>query len=243
MTTPVMSSEETLRHMLDKAQRRVGTPVRRSFAQGGTRHDPRPGLLADLVANRDGTSLDLFLLTLTLATREPYHVVYPSAWWQRALGLSDETLVSRARERLERRHLITRFRKGRLVVVSPLKEDGSGEPYARPVKGESYGNLPLNYWRERHFATLPLAAKAMLVVSLVQHGPFTLPQERVKDWYGISADTAYKGLSILRERRLLTRQSEWKLNRRSPSGYSQGYVYTLRSPYGSSKEVELKIVS
>jgi hypothetical protein len=243
VTAPVMSSAETLGHMLDKAQRRLGTPLRRSFAQRGTRHDPKPGALAKFIANRDGTGLDLFLLMLTLATKEPYHVIYPSAWWQRALELSDETIVSRAWKRLQERRLIARERDGRLVVVTPLMEDGTLAPYTRPAaKGESYGKLPQAYWREGHFKTLPLPGKAMLIISIVQHGSFTLPLERVKDWYGISADTAEIGFRALRDAGILTRQPTWTLSRRAPDGYAQTYIYKLRAPYSSGKEVELRVL-
>ena len=242
----MMTPEATLQYMLDKAQRKLGTPLRRGFVQGGTRHDPKPGPLAEFVRNRDETGLDLYLLAKTLATKEPYRVIYSAGWWARALRLNDDTLISRAWKRLEDRHLISRTRDGRVVVVTLLRDDGSGQPYERPaLKGESYGKLPLAYWRDGYFlrGQLDLAAKATLLIALSQHGAFTLPAERAKQWYGVSADTIEKGFATLRERNIITRMKDWRINRYSRGGLAATNVYRLRAPFASSKEVELRVVS
>lgn len=233
-----MSVEETRRYMLDKAQRRVGTPIRRSFVQGGTRHDPKPGPLATFVSNGDNNGLNLYLLTLTLATKEPYHVIYASGWWARAIGVSDETRISKAWRRLEDRKLITREREGRIVVVTPLLDDGSGRPYERPaLKGESYGRLSTDYWEGEYYKKLRMPGKAALLIALAQPGIFTLPSERAKAWYGISADTVEEGFSELRESKILVKARDWRLNRRVPSGYAPANVYQLLPPFAKNKVV------
>ena len=244
VTEPVMGSEETLTYMLNRAQRKAGTPVRRAFVQGGTRYNPKPGPLSQFVHNRDQTGLDLFLLALTLATKEPYRVIYAAGWWARALGMSDETLVSRAWKRLEHRQLVTRKREGRVLIVTPLRDDGLGDPYERPaLKGEAYGKLPLVYWRDGYYKELDLAAKATLLIALCQHGAFTLPSEHAKAWYGISADTVERGLATLRRRQILTRRADWRLSRYAQTGFAKTYIYELQPPFASGKELRLKVVS
>lgn len=238
VSAPVMSADETLKYMLDKAQRRTGTPVRRSFVQGGTRHDPKPGPLSAFVSSHDRYGLDLFLLTLTLATKEPYHVIYAAGWWARAIGVSDETRISKAWKRLEDRKLVAREREGRVVVVMPLLDDGSGRPYKRPaLKGESYGRLSPAYWEDGYFKDLKLPGKAMLLVALAQPGMFTLPSERAKQWYGMSADFVEDGFAELRHKRILARGRDWRLNRKVGGGFAPANVYQLLPPFSKAKGV------
>lgn len=242
-----MTPEATLEAMLDKAQRREGAPVRRAFVQAGTYHDPRPGPLAAFVANRDRTALDLYLLAVTLATKEPYRVIYAAGWWTRALRLSHETVVSRAWSRLEERRLISRHREGRIAVVTIRRDDGTGRAYEHPARAatrEPYGKVPLSYWREGLFEELDLAAKAMLLIAVCRPGSFTLPFERAKAWYGISPDTCERGLRTLREHGILTRRRTWHMSRYAPSGYAETFVYTLQGAFAKrAKKVQLQVVS
>jgi hypothetical protein len=238
-----MTPEQTIDYMLSKAQRKAGTPIRRTFVQAGTRHDPKPGPLAEFVTHRDQTALELYILALTLASASPYKVIYAAGWWARAIGANDDTIISRAWKRLEDRRLVVRSREGRIVVVTMLRDDGSGQPYQRPaLKGEAYGKLPTEYWRQGFYRDLSLAAKAMLIVSITQPGSFSLPAERAKLWYGISADTVEKGIAELRKQKVLTRRVDWRLDRRVPSGYARSNLYTLLPPFGSAK-AGLRVVS
>jgi hypothetical protein len=247
MEMPIMTPEATLQEMLRKAQRREGTPVRRAFVQAGTRRSPKPGPLASFITSRDRTALDLYLLAVTLATKEPYRVIYAAGWWARALRVSHETVISRAWNRLQDRGLISRHREGRVQVVTVKNDDGKRGVYEHPARApvaEPYGKLPLAYWQDEYFNSLDLAAKAMLLIALCQVGQFTLPFERAKEWYGISADTCERGLRTLREKKILTRQSDWHMSRYAPGGYAKTYVYWLQGAFAKrGKEVRLKVVS
>lgn len=244
MAAPIMTQEETLNRMLAKAQRKTGTPVRRAFVQRGTRQDPKPGPLATFVANADNNGLNLYLLLLTLATKEPYHVAYAGGWWARAIGVENDSRISKAWRRLEDRRLIERKRQGRIVVVTPLLDDGSGSEYRRPAGGgESYGRLPAAYWEDGYFRELKMPGKAMLLIALAQPGKFTLPSDRAKRWYGISADTVEAGFAELRKHKILAQDRSYRVDRWVPSGYAPANLYYLLPPFSSKGVVPLTVVS
>jgi hypothetical protein len=243
MTTKVMDPDLTMKSMLTKAQRKVGAPLRRAFVQGGSRYEPKPGPLADFIHNRDLTGLRLYLLALTLATNEPFQILYPGGWWARALRLSNEALVSRAWARLEARRLISRQRDGRNVVVTMRMDDGSGLAYTRPTPSvEPYGMLRLPFWEDGWFVRLDLPATAMFLIA-VTRPQLRLPAEHAPRWYGFSADTVERGFRTLLREKVLSRRPEWRIDRRSSTGYTESYLYQLLPPFASSKGARLRIVS
>lgn len=67
----------------------------------------------------------------------------------------------------------------------------------------------------------------MLLVglSLLHNG--TLPAERAPQWYGLSADTAGRGLRELEARGLLNRAVKVKKAPQAPKGYTQEVHHTL----------------
>jgi hypothetical protein len=88
--------------------------------------------------------------------------------------------------------LIERVRSKRLSDVILLKEDGSGDPYERPLKGPEdwWLQLPHAYWLEGHYKTLRLPTKIMVLIALSRPDGFPLPYDRAHDWYGVSSDSA-----------------------------------------------------
>ena len=71
----------------------------------------------------------------------------------------------------------------------------------------------------------------MLLIALSLKNPFRPSPEHVPAWYGISADTAGRGLGGLFEHELLTREKRFEDQPLSPAGYSAHYVYELQDPF------------
>jgi hypothetical protein len=162
--------------------------------------------------------------------------------WVRALGLTDTStarsargLVSKIMRRLGDRKLIDRGRSGRLLAITLLREDGSGQPYEDPFAEGSYFSLPHAYWLEQHYRTLSLAAKVMLLIALSLQDDFYLAYERAKAWYGISADTAGRGLRELVAAGILVAERAWVKNHRSDTGWIEERHYRLTGPYAKER--------
>lgn len=234
----VASRQETIDAILKKSQRQGFVPIHTFFVQGGPQRHPIPGPLAKLVRAHDERALDLYLLLVALATKEPHSVIQPAGVLGRAIGLpgtpSGRAGVSKAISRLTRQNLVTRGRSGRTAVITLLAEDGSGEEYIRPGRrGARYFRMPLAYWdaEDAWYSRLSLPAKAMLLVSLTLSADFVLPYERAKDWYGLSAETARTGLEELRRNDLLSIRWTRTLAPLAPQGYVLNKRYTLKRPF------------
>ena len=166
--------------------------------------------------NRDlrGLQAELLLLGITSSGdgQDGWTTTLPIAVWARAFvtthyasAASAATAVSKVLSRSEKRRLIERDRRGRerKIRVTLLREDGSGQPYTRPGKGNTDRFLRLShrFWLDGWYEKVDLPATAMLLVALHEKLNFELPTERVPDWYGWSADTAERGLATLENRR------------------------------------------
>lgn len=117
--------------------------------------------------------------------------------------------VAAPRRELRARHPA---RKGRLAQITALREDGSRQPYTYPRGGrgdDRYFQLPYAYWTDEHawHTNLSFPAKVMLLIALSLTPPFLLPTEKAPRWYGISTDSAERGLRELRKASLLQRGS------------------------------------
>lgn len=222
--------------------------IRHSFVQAGSQGKPVPGPLHRMLAAHDERALDLFLLHRALVSAEPWTSrALDSRVWARALGLHHDadhgvTAVSKAWRRLEGSNyrLVDRGRSGRLTVLTSLREDGSGKAYTSPnggTRAERYFTLPFEYWTgvERWYTTLTFPAKVMLLVSSTLKPGFVLPTEKARDWYGVSTESAERGLRLLREQGLLERVTTVKDAPLSPTGETQEYHYTLQRPYGRGR--------
>ncbi|MEK7423225.1 MAG: hypothetical protein AAB131_05225 [Actinomycetota bacterium] len=234
---------ETLIDMLKQSGRGI-VPIRKTFVQQGERGNRVPGPLATFVSTHDQRALDAYLFVHALASAEPWNCDYPAGMWVRALGLADaaepasaRSAVSKVMKRLEDRQLISRNRAGRKASITLLKEDGSGDPYEHPHKagdGDNWLQLPHAYWLEEFHQSLSLPAKAMLLVALSLPDGFPLPADRVPKWYGISADSAERGLRELRKAGVLDVDEQWVKNAKSETGWTQERHYTLDEPFSST---------
>jgi hypothetical protein len=236
---PPLSQRETIADLLAQSGRGI-VPIRKTFVQQGKGADTKPGPLASFVTGHDGRGLDAYLFVHALASAAPWNCNYPAATWVRALGLtasaspgSARTAVSKTMKRLEDRNLIQRSRSGRRSSVRLLREDGSGEPYDHPHNaGDArWFRLPYAYWHEDHFLRLSLPAKALLLVALSLPDGFYLPSERAQGWYGVSPDTAERGLRELRTAGLLHDDRHWVKDQRSETGWTERWTYTLTGPF------------
>ena len=241
-TPPVATVDQTVDEIMTARKR--STPLRRSFLQLGTLTDPEPGPLREFVTNGDHRGLLLYLLALGKASAEPYDTALAAAVWARALGIdlpetaTAATSISKSWKRIENRSLIRRSRYKRKAHIHMLKEDGSGDPYEPPGQAkEPYLQLPNAFWLkgpngDRWYRVLGLAEVAMLLIALSLSDEFRLPAEDVPDWYGISADTAGRGLRGLISHGLLTANKHFKTAPLSPAGYTAENLYTLKQPFG-----------
>ena len=75
----------------------------------------------------------------------------------------------------------------------------------------------------------------MLLIALSLRSGFVLPVDRVKAWYGISRDTAGRGLHTLRENRLLFAHDERKKAPLAPDGFTQERHYYLQTPFRTAR--------
>lgn len=235
---PPISRHETLVDLLAQAKR-DSVPIRNTFVQQGKGKTTKPGPLASFVSKHDERGLDAYLFVHALASADPWNCDYPSTTWIRALGLADsaepasaQAAVSKIMKRLEDRKLIARDRVGRTSSITLLTEDGTGQAYVHPATAkQQYLKLPHVYWIERHYETLTLPAKAVLLIALSLRSRFPLPYERGPAWYGLSADSTERGLRDLERTGILGYDQEWIKNHRSPTGWVEQRLYTLRAPY------------
>lgn len=234
------SAQETIEALLRRS-RRQALPLRRSFVQQGTARSPEPGPLADFVRRRDDRALELYLLFRAVASAAPWNVDESALLWARSLDLgtsrSAVSSVSKIWKRLEDRRLVARKRSGGRTSIIALREDGSGEPYVHPStvgRREPYFKLPFAYWtaEDAWYRKLGLAETAVLLIALSLADGFILPYEMARRWYGISAETAERGLHGLQERNLLQVRRGFKPAPLAPRGYTEQRYYTLCSPFG-----------
>lgn len=206
--------------------RHVG--IRRTFVQRSERGRVEPGPLADLVRRHDERALDLYLLLRVKASAYPWTVHLPAVAWARCLGLPEDSgkaAVSKAWQRLERQALVTRGKSGRLADVGLLLEDGSGMTYEQPdgSSRDPYFRVPFDYWlsQGRYYRRLTLPGKAMLLIALSLRDDAELPIARVPQWYGLSEDTAGRGLAELSACGLLSTRVAYTAAPLTATGYHE----------------------
>jgi hypothetical protein len=81
----------------------------------------------------------------------------------------------------------------------------------------------------------------LLVASTLRTG-FVLPTEKAPAWYGISTESAERGLRALRQAGLLDRRRFTKRAPLSPNGFTQEWHYTLAPPFGRPTRRQLHVV-
>lgn len=231
---------------------RSAVPIRKTFAQRKTENGYVEGPLADLVRRKDDRGLQAYLLLHALASSPNpdtgrWDATLNSQTWGRALGLSrqqdNSAALSKVWRRLEKANLIGRQGGGRLATVYLKCEDGQGGDYSHPADHkERYFQLPHEFWTdgERWYETLSLAARGMLLIALSltpkkrrkNWSGFVLPMERTPDWYGLSADSAQRGLAELRNCGLITWDRRYKRAPLAPLGFTEERHYFLERPFG-----------
>jgi hypothetical protein len=255
MTREIADRQYTLEYYLRRSGRQ-SLPLDRRFAQRRVDNNrPAPGPLAEFVRRGRETALDQYLFLHALASSDAedrYDARLPATTWARANGgyfdpdtgvLEPAALhaVSRNWRFLEERDLIERERAGRRARVWLLADDGSGEPYEHPGEGAEgkqledgpgYIQLPYAYWLERWHERLSLSAKAVLLIAMTLGDGFALPYARFHDWYGMSASTGERGLTELRDNKLLHREQHRRKDPESPVGFADVYHYELLPPFG-----------
>lgn len=237
----VATAHETVDALVARSGREA-IPVRRTFAQQKDAGKAAPGPFARFVSSNDRFGLLLYLLLLTCASAPPFDVGLHSAVWARALGIENptsataRTRVSKAWARLAERQLVDRGRRHRIASVTPLSEDGSGDPYTRPTS--AFMSIRHELWTagpstaQRWYQALDLSELAVLIISHMNSDDFALPAERAPDYYGVSADTFKRGVKGLKAHGLLDDRWSRKAAPLAPVGYTYEYRYTLRPPFG-----------
>jgi hypothetical protein len=242
---PSNEQQATIEALLDASKRKSRrVNIRNTFVQLGTQDHPVPGQLAAMVKAHDERALDLYLLHRALVSKEPW-TSRPllSEVWARALSVDTDAdggiaVVSKAWSRLDKKYkLIDRSKSGRIAVFTALREDGTRDPYTSPdgkTQAERFFTLPFEYWlaEQAWYRSLPMHAKAVLLIGSTLKADFILPTERAKDWYGISTETAQRGLQHLQEVKLLHRRTVVKPNPLAKNMITQEYHYTLHPPFG-----------
>jgi hypothetical protein len=254
------ANELETRAALLKNSGRSFVPVRKTFVQA-----PRPvaanpslraGPLSDFVTRRDRRGLDAYLIILAATSfggedGDDWTTTHPIMVWARAFGTtisaersSAANAVSKILRRLEERRLIERSRSGRerKIKVGLLREDGSGEPYTRPlgkVATERYLRLSHAYWLDSWCDRLTLPGLAMLLIALHEKEGFSLPTEHMPQWYGWSADTAERGFAELEKHKLLYKVQRRRKEPLSTSGYGLVNRYYLLPPFGTASAIDL----
>jgi hypothetical protein len=93
--------------------------------------------------------------------------------------------------------------------------------------------VPFEYWTapQHWYRTLNLPEKAVLLIALSCSPEFILPLEKAKAWYGVSPDTAERGLRGLQKKGVLLAESRVKAAPLSPLGYTRQRHYTLAAHF------------
>lgn len=216
----------------------VQNPDSKAVSKGAS---GRGGPLASFVRSGDLRGLRAFLFLHAIISSgdgdNGWSTTLPLAVWSRAFDAtvtadtrSAASAATRILTRLEKRSLIRRTRRGRerAVTVTLLRPDGSGAEYTRPDgKSDRFIKVRNEFWTEGWYAKLDLPATAMLLVCLHEKAEFTLPTEKMQEWYGFSPDTAERGMRKLSELGLLTISSRLKKAPLAPNGVTRVNVYDL----------------
>lgn len=234
--------ERTIERILEASNRRTRTvPIRNSFVQGGERGNPTPGPLASLVRRGRASTLEQYLLARAWASGNDFDLLKHPKVWLRALGVPDDVagrrLVQRNWAALADLQLVRKERRGRLLNITILSEDGSGHDYRHPgsgAKGQraSYFQLPFEYWSSGLHTDLNVPGKAILLIAMTLGDWFWLPSRQAAGWYGISPSTIERGLRELRKAKVLEAHWVWKENLLAPEPFAREYYYRLKPPFG-----------
>ncbi|MFD0537512.1 hypothetical protein ACFQY7_30935 [Actinomadura luteofluorescens] len=133
-----------------------------------------------------------------------------------------------------------------MASITPRLESGEGseaDKYTPPsgANGDYYLRVPFDYWltgdptlHER----LTLPEKAMLLISLARlKNEFRLTAANAARWYGVSQETAQRGLQGLVEKKVLGRRRERRAAPEAPEGFTIDTYYSLTGAFRLPKRV------
>jgi hypothetical protein len=123
-----------------------------------------------------------------------------------------------------------------------LDESGDGSAYSHPGKNGRFLKLPYDYWRDEWDTKLELPGKFILLVALSQKPGFSfiLPISKAPDWYGVSSDTAQRGLDELLDAKILECRRVRKKAPLAPKGFSYDRHFTLLPPFDRDTIAKLR---
>lgn len=248
-----LGPHQALTELLGSAKRGYA-PLRNIFVQRPNDEEVRASFLAHLVTNRQERALDTFLMLHALQpilTDSPL----PLGTWAHILSTAKPcavTTVSKTFRTLDQLKLVTRTRERHSSVVTPLLEDGSGQPWFRPGSlapkvVDNYFTIPHEYWTSGYVDRLHLPGKAMLLIMLkeTQGKPaFDMAVERAHRYYGISERTAERGYGELsRENLLQIHVQRLTSPRLPPNVFRDKYWRALRSPFSTDARAALQVAA
>jgi hypothetical protein len=226
------------------SSRRDFVPLRKTFLQQRDEDkNPIPGPFADLVKRGVPSTINQLLLLHARAAGRPlveglnYDVAFTSRVWARLLDLPDDDaslrMIGRNWAALRELKLVTTRRVGRTIVATPLREDGSGEPYSHPKETkDAYLKIPYAFWLDGLASGLRVPALALVLIARSTTDWFPLPFNKGPAWYGIAASTVERGLRDLRRADLIEANFTWRKTPLSDSGWTKDMRYRLKSPLG-----------
>ena len=248
---PPATPEQT-REMMTKLSARGYTKIRHVLVQLPNDQASRVSTVGRLLTARKHRALVLYLMLLMCWPwlRERRHPLEAAVWVRgltTAKGLTwSASTLSRAWTDLEEAGLIVRRRVGRNVLIEPRREDGAAE-YTVPMKERDRWNtyfvVPDTFWLDETFATLTFPGLAVLLIIASQtskNSECTLPYERAKEWYGLSARSVQKGIKDLEKHDLIHKRAEVFTAALSPTGVSVWMHYSLTGPYGQQAREALQ---
>lgn len=245
------ATPEQTREILLTRSGRCFAPIPKVFIQKpGRASAERAGLLANFVRRGDKRGLVAFLLLQSIISsgdhEHGWSTTLPLKVWARAMntvatasGASATSAATKILSRLEQRGLVQRQRsgRGRQVRVTLLAADGSGAPYVRPTgktQEDRFLKLSHRLWTDGWDERLSLPALAMLLIVLHEKPWAALPTEKMPEWYGVSADTAQRGLKELEEWGLVWVDQRSVTAPLSPTGLAIRNHYNVRAPFDES---------
>lgn len=243
---PTSATSGETRAELTRLSARGYTQIRHVLVQLPETDKPRASTLARFLTGRKHRALLLYLLLLTCwPWLKDRRTPLEADVWVRALqsdtgaGTTWSTsTLSRAWRDLEEMGLVSKKREGRLLRVSPRREDAAADyevPGGRTDRWNAYFALPDEFWNQQLFAQLRLPGLVMLLLLAKEtnyKSEVWLTYDNAEKWYGIKPKSAQNGLAELERLGVVHRRPEKIKAPLSPTGSTVRMWYSLAGPYG-----------
>ncbi|UWE10207.1 hypothetical protein [Actinacidiphila bryophytorum] len=239
---PKVSGRDTRKAVLERGTR-PNVPLRSVFVQAPLGSASRHGRLKEFVRRSDLRALRAFLIVVACCSKENadgWTTTHDSAVWARLLdtgvAATDQaarTAAWRTFKRLQDDHRLVRCTRkpgSKMISVTLLREDGSGEPYTRPdgkTPADRFINIPSTFWTSGYDEQVDVPSLALLLTVAKEKPWCELPADKAPAWYGWSEDTHLRGLQKLLELKLVERRAHFRVAPLSPTGSTMVYQYKL----------------